>query len=249
MEKIKVVINGKECMAEKGDYLLDIAKKNRVGIPHLCHHESLRGLNSCRLCIVEVTEEGRTRVVTSCTFPAMKDGLVVETNSDRIKGMRKVLLSLLRAETPDNAFITKNIKAFGVADFSRFEMNSGNDCIMCGLCAKACEEVGCFAISTVGRGTTKKIATPYEQPSSTCIGCGACAYVCPTECIKMEDREGNRNIWGKDFKLLKCSCCGEYYITEEQRDHLRGKNVPEEALVCENCKQDKFAREMVKIFL
>ncbi len=249
MDTVKVIINGKECIAEKGQFLIDIAKANRIGIPHICHHEALRGLNSCRLCIVEVTEGKRTRVVTSCAFPAMNDGLVVETNTDRIKKMRKVLLSLLRAEAPDNAYVTKTIKAFGATDSSRYEMSTGNDCIMCGLCVKACEEVGCTAIATVNRGTTKKISTPYDMESSDCIGCGSCAYVCPTECIKMEDKDGIRTIWGKEFKLLQCNVCGGYYITEEQREHLLKRNIPEESLVCERCKKEHFSREMVKVFM
>ena len=249
METVKVTINGKECLAEKGKFLIDIAKDNRIGIPHLCHHESLRGLNACRLCIVEVTERGKTRIVTSCTFPAMSD-LTVETNTEKLKSMRKMLLALLRAETPDNMQVTKLIKAFGAADSSRFEMNKGNDCVMCGLCAKACEEVGCFAISTVNRGTTKKIATPYETASDTCIGCGSCVYVCPTECIKMEDKDGVRNIWGKDFKMLKCSCCNEYFITEEYYEHVKGKLENQtDDLICPHCKKEEFSRKMIDVFL
>ena len=249
MEIVKVIINGKECIAEKGKFLIDIAKDNRIGIPHLCHHEALRGLNACRLCIVEVTEGSKTRVVTSCTFPATKD-LIVETNTEKLKNMRKMLLALLRAETPDNLQVTKLIKAFGAADSSRFEMNHGNECVMCGLCAKACEEVGCFAIATVQRGTAKKIATPYETASSECIGCGSCAYICPTECIKMEDKAGIRNIWGKDFKMLQCECCNEYYITEEYHKHVNDKLVnKEDALICPKCKKEEFSKKMIEVFL
>ncbi len=249
METVKVVINNKECIAEKGKFLMDIAKDNRIGIPHLCHHESLRGLNSCRLCIVEVTEGERTRVVTACTFPAMKDS-VVETNTEKIKKMRKVLMSLLMAETPDNPKVQKMAKAYGVADYSRFEKHEGNDCVMCGLCVKACEGVDCSAIATVNRGVTKKIATPYETASKDCVGCGSCAYVCPTECIKLVESGGIRKIWDKEFKLLKCSCCGKYYLTEEQYEQLRKKHdVPLESLVCDCCKNDKYAKQMAKIFM
>ncbi len=249
METVKVIINNKECVAEKGKFLIDIAKDNRIGIPHLCHHESLRGLNSCRLCIVEVTEGSRTRVVTSCTFPAMTD-LIVQTNTDHIKKMRKVLMSLLVAETPDNVKIQKMAKAYGVADYSRYGMNKGNDCVMCGLCVKACEEVNCSAIATVNRGVTKKIATPYETASKDCVGCGSCSYVCPAECIKIEESGGIRKIWDKEFKLLKCGSCGKYYITEEQYNQLSNEHkVPQESLVCDCCKNDKYAKQMAKIFI
>ncbi|HWQ41013.1 MAG TPA: 2Fe-2S iron-sulfur cluster-binding protein [Desulfosporosinus sp.] len=246
MESVTVIINGKECIAQKGEFLIDVAKRNGIGIPHLCHHESLRGLATCRICIVEAIENGKKRVVTSCVFPVMRD-MVVETNTEEIKGMRRTLLSFLKAEAPENDQIELMIKTNGVGDYSRFAMNHGNDCIMCGLCVKACEELGCNAISTINRGITKEIATPYEEPSSECIGCGSCAYVCPTGCIKMEEGSGIRKIWGKEFKLLKCSECGHYIMSKEQYEHANQKlEIPAE-LICENCKKKLIAKKIVEI--
>lgn len=249
METIKVTINGKECMAQKGEFLLDVARRNGIGIPHLCHHESLRGQASCRICIVEIAEGGKKKIVTSCIFPVTKD-ITVETNTEEIKKMRRTLLSLLKAEAPDNDKITQMTKAYGVGDFSRFEMNTGNDCVMCGLCVKACEELGCGAISAVNRGTTKKISTPYEEPSKDCIGCGSCSYVCPTGCIKTEEADGIRRIWGKEFELMKCGSCGKYFMTKEQYEHAVKKlGVSEhEQPVCDSCKQKRYAEKMAGIY-
>ena len=245
METVQIKINGKICTAEKGKFLIDIAKDNRIGIPHLCHHESLRGLNSCRLCIVEVTDGAQTRVVTSCTFPVLKD-LIVETNTPKLKEMRKVLLALLTAQTPENANVKKFTKAFGVADYSRFVLDHGNDCMLCGLCVKACEEVGCTSIATVNRGITKKVSPPFEAPSNTCIGCCACAYVCPTECIEVKESKGKREIWGKEFNMLKCSVCGRYFITEEEYENFSNeRKVPIESLVCVHCKNDEYSRRFL----
>ncbi len=246
MNTVTVIINGKECMAEKGEFLIDIAKRNGITIPHLCHLESLRGLATCRICIVEAIENGKKRVVTSCIFPVMRD-MAVETNTEDIKRMRRTLLSLLKAEAPENEMIESMIEDCGAGDYSRFEMDYGNDCIMCGLCVKACEELGCNAISTINRGTIKKVAAPYEEPSVECIGCGSCAYVCPTGCIKMEEGSGIRKIWGKEFKLLKCGECGRYFITKEQYEYVNKKlDIPEE-LICENCKKRLTAKKMMEI--
>ena len=246
MGNIKVIINGKECAAEKGEFLLDIAERNGFVIPHLCHHESLRGLASCRMCVVEVYENGKKKVVTSCIYPVMRD-IVVETNTEDIKGMRRTLLSLLRAEVPENELITEMIKEYGVDDYTRFHMDKGNACIMCGLCAKACEELGCNAIATINRGTTKKIATPYEEPSMDCIGCGSCASVCPTECIKVEEGYGTRKIWGREFELLRCSVCGKPFITKEEYEYINKKLAHPDELVCKSCKQKKIAQQMKEI--
>ncbi|HML35895.1 MAG TPA: 2Fe-2S iron-sulfur cluster-binding protein [Bacillota bacterium] len=243
MKQIKVIINGKECVAEKGEFLLDIAERNGIVIPHLCHHESLRGLAACRLCIVEVTENGRKKIVTSCIFPVIRD-IAVETETDDIKNMRKTLISLLMGETPDNERIALLAREYGIGDYSRFLQDNGNECIMCGLCVKACEEMGCNAIATINRGTTKKVATPYEEPSAECIGCGSCAYVCPTGCIKMEEGYGVRKIWGKEFELLKCTVCGKYFTTKEQYDYINRKCDTAEPPVCKSCKQIEIAEKM-----
>ncbi len=245
MERVKAIINGKTCIAEKGEFLLDIAERNGIAIPHLCHHESLRGLASCRMCIVEVVENGRKKIVTSCIFPVMRD-IVAETETEEIRDMRKTLLSLLMAEVPDNEKISLMAKEYGIGDYSRFHMDKGNECMMCGLCVKACEELGCTAIATINRGTTKKIATPYEEPSVECIGCGSCAYVCPTGCIKMEEGHGTRKIWNKEFEMLKCSVCGKYFITKEQYDYINEKCEMPEPPVCKSCKQKTIASKIVE---
>lgn len=249
MSKIPLTINGKPCEAEPGQYLLDVATDHRIGIPHLCHHSSLRGINSCRLCIVEVTEGEKSRIVTSCTFPVTRE-MEVKTNTEKLKKMRRVLLSLLKAEAPDAEYVDKMIKAFGAEDGSRYEINEGNACVLCGLCVKACEEVGCSAIHTVNRGITKKVATPYEVASDSCIGCGSCAYVCPTDCIPVKEEQGIRTIWEKEFPLLCCSSCGAYFSTVEQYQHVHGEKPPEgEALLCESCKKEQYAKKLIQVYL
>lgn len=248
MSKIPVTINGKPCEAEPGQYLLDVAMDHRIGIPHLCHHQTLKGLNSCRLCVVEVEENGRNKIVTSCTYPVTRE-ITVKTNTEKLKKMRRVLLSLLKAQAPMAEHVDKMIKAFGTEDGSRYEINDKNACVLCGLCVKACEEVGCSAISMVNRGITKKVATPYEVASDSCIGCGSCAYVCPTDCISVKEEKGVRTIWNKDFQLLQCSSCGAYFSTAEQYQHVHGTKPQEgEALLCERCKKEEYARRMISVY-
>jgi NADH dehydrogenase/NADH:ubiquinone oxidoreductase 75 kD subunit (chain G) len=246
MENIKVTINRKECFAEKGEFLLDIAERNGIVIPHMCHHESLRGLAACRLCIVEITENGRKKIVTSCIYPVLRE-LSAETETEELRNMRKTLISLLTAEVPDNDRISQLAEEYGMGDDSRFIKDQGNECMMCGLCVKACEELGSNAISTVNRGITKKIATPYEEPSADCIGCGSCAAVCPTGCIKLEEGFGVRKIWNKEFNLMKCSICGKYFMTREQYDYINTKFDRKDEPVCKSCKQKEIAKKMIEI--
>ncbi|MGE5630295.1 MAG: 2Fe-2S iron-sulfur cluster-binding protein [Caulobacteraceae bacterium] len=249
---MKVVIDGNTYDAVFGEYILNVAKRNGIEIPALCHNEALPGLGSCRLCIVEVIENSRSKVVASCLYPITRS-LEVATGSEKIIAMRRTILKLLLGRASGNRYLRQLAQRYGVALKDAIKSgHADNECILCGLCVKACEEVGISAISTVGRGIEKKVSTPYDEPSSECIGCGACAGVCPTEAIKAEDKDGIREIWGKSFELIKCKGCGGYFATTEYLEYLREKlgsdNKEEYCCSCRKVLQaDKF-RDIFGIF-
>ena len=64
------------------------------------------------------------------------------------------------------------------------------------------------ALSTLGRGDQKKIGLPFNQPAESCVGCGSCYSVCPTECILMRETRSSRTIWGQTFDFVLCKQCG-----------------------------------------
>lgn len=234
---MKITIDGIACEAQKGEMLLQIARRNNIFIPTLCHSDALPGLGSCRLCVVEVTDRGRSSVVASCIYP-VKSEIEVLTHSDKIKSIRKNLLMLLYARAPEDETINRLRKEYGVPDDIRFSGDKDEHCILCGLCTKACDEMGSSAISTINRGVTKKVSTPYDEPSAECIGCGSCAYVCPTDAIKMEEDEGIRTIWNKSFHLVKCKKCGKPFTTEEQLEYNRKKLGADcGEVLCQSCKK------------
>ena len=87
----------------------------------------------------------------------------------------------------------------------RFPKNGEEDCVLCGLCARTCDElVGVNALTFSGRGDQKRMGVPYGESSEVCILCGACVYVCPTGCIDISDSDGTRRIrrWGRELPLL-----------------------------------------------
>jgi NADH dehydrogenase/NADH:ubiquinone oxidoreductase subunit G len=249
---MKIIIDGKTCEAEKGEFILQIAKRNNIYIPTLCHSDALAGLGSCRLCMVEVVDRGRAKVVTSCLFPVTKEVEVV-TNSDRIKRIRNNIVTLLQVRCPENEEVAKMAKAFGVDKkrVERFKLDNTENCVLCGLCTKACKELGTGAIATVNRGIYKEVATSYHEPSPECIGCGSCANVCPTNSIKIVDKDGQREIWGKKFKLVKCEACGETFATEE---HIKfayekiGKELDMDKVLCEKCRRKAGANEVKEMY-
>ncbi|HHV37888.1 MAG TPA: 4Fe-4S dicluster domain-containing protein [Tepidimicrobium sp.] len=233
---MNVKIDGKYYSGNKGETLLELARRNEIEIPSLCYKEGFEGLGRCRLCLVEVIEGNSTKTVSSCVYP-IRDGIEVLTNTKNIVNMRKDIIFLLLLRTPNNGYIRKLAEEYGVKAPSRYlDMEREEDCILCGLCVKACEKLGTNAISLVNRGITKKVSTPYDDASKDCIGCGACAEVCPTNAISLVEQDGKRIIWNKTFDLISCTRCGKCYSTEEVLHHIDEQlGVKTQEYLCESC--------------
>ncbi|MCK4354091.1 MAG: (2Fe-2S)-binding protein [Dehalococcoidia bacterium] len=236
-------IDGKKLEAEEGQTILEVARENGIDIPTLCYHENLAPYGACRLCIVEIFKNGRSRLVASCLYP-VEEGLEVKANSPRVMNNRKMIMELLLARCSQNRIIKELASSMGAEQPPfKSEYLEDNDCILCGLCVRACEQiVERSAISLVNRGVNREVAPPFFEPASTCIGCGSCAYVCPTGAIKMEDKKDNRILyarhWKKEFKLKKCKTCGKYWAPEEQVEYMRERaNLPLDFFdVCPDCR-------------
>ena len=191
MDEVTLEIDGKEVKAKEGTTILEAARSVGIDIPTLCYHKALTPYGGCRLCIVEIFRGRRSRIVTSCVYP-VEEGLVVKTQSDAVVKDRKVLIELMLARAPKAKVIQDLANQYGVKK-TRFKTEDPeNLCILCGLCARVCEErIGVSAINFVGRGVERKVQTPFQGTLDVdfdvCIACGACAHICPTGAIKLED--------------------------------------------------------------
>lgn len=134
---IEITINGKACTCEKGEFLLEVARRNGFYIPTLCHHPGVAEQGCCRVCLVEVVENKRSKIVVSCVYPVERP-CEVYTDSARVREDRGAVLMLLAARAPESTEIKLLCKQYGAMDGSRFAPIEGEKCIMCGLCARAC---------------------------------------------------------------------------------------------------------------
>lgn len=208
--EVKIVIDGKEILAESSETILTVAKRNGIDIPTLCFLKGVNEPASCRVCVVEV--EGMPKLVTSCSTK-VRDGMVIKTNSGRVLKARKMAMELLLSNHNKNCLsCPKNLKCdfqkltekFGcdvnryagdtshniVDDSNHAIIRDDSKCILCGKCVAVCSKrQGCSAITKINRGFNTKIGTSFDKPmqESTCVGCGQCVLVCPTGALTQKN--------------------------------------------------------------
>jgi predicted molibdopterin-dependent oxidoreductase YjgC len=213
----RFTIDGKEVTGYKGETILEVARREGINIPTLCHHEALEPYAVCRLCLVEVTADKRTRLVTSCTYEVAPD-IEVKTDTDKVIRNRRAVLELLLARAPDAPLIKKLAREYGI-EKSRYPLILNDNCILCGLCVLACREIiGAHAIGFIDRGTERHVGPPIERHSERCIGCGTCVYICPTSAISLADVSKPMpgiHTHPYDYEAPDCEICGELGLESE----------------------------------
>jgi len=171
MKTLQFEMDGKKVTAEEGATLLDVARKNGIRIPTLCYDEKLEPYGACRMCMVEVTKGKRTKLVASCVYPA-EDGIVVQTNTEKVRKIRTLVLELLWPSVNEK-FVASE---YGVKK-SRFRTEH-SDCCLCGLCARYCAEVTKRnAVFFKGRGIEREMAILPDMVAE-CTYCGKCFGLC-----------------------------------------------------------------------
>jgi len=187
---ISLTINNQKVEVEEGLTVLKVAESVGIKIPALCSHKALLPYGACRLCLVEISQNGGpSSIQASCTYPAL-NGLIVRTDTERVIKTRKIMIELLLARCPDTEQIKSLAKELSV-EKTRIKPKN-KDCTLCGLCVRMCQErMGPAAISFTGRGPKREVVSPFGKPSDVCQTCGACEFICPTGKMKLSETSKN----------------------------------------------------------
>lgn len=205
----KIIINGIKVNVKEGSTILDVCKELNIYIPTLCYHpdQSIKG--SCRLCIVEIN--GTKDLKTACSTKITK-GMIIHTESKKVKETRKILLELLLSNHDfncqkcnkkyncelkticekigvDETRYTKYNKRYVIDNSNTSIVRDLNKCIKCGRCVEVCKErQGISILGEINRSDNLIIA-PYNNTlsNSYCTYCGQCANVCPVGAITVKN--------------------------------------------------------------
>jgi len=233
-EEIRFTLDGDEVTAGPDETIWQAAKRAGVEIPHLCWLDApgYRADGNCRACMVEV--EGERTLAASCVRKP-KDGMSVNTASERAAKARKMVFELLAADQPpqvrhpdpDSKF-WKWARELGV-EGSRLPAREGftpdpshaaiavnlDACIQCNLCVRACREVQVNdVIGMALRGHEAKPVFDFDDPmgKSTCVACGECVQACPTGALYekslMDEQAQTRAVWPDETVDSVCPYCG-----------------------------------------
>ena len=196
---VELTVDGREVRIPEGGTILDACRQLAIATPTLCYADTLTPVNVCRVCVVEL--EGSRTLVPSCSRK-VEPGMVVHTDSERVRTSRRLVLELLGSSVdlstaPDaQRFIAEydaRPERFGAAAATVAQpvkidndlyMRDYSKCILCYKCVEACGEdhQNTFAIAVAGRGFGAHISTELDVPlpDSACVYCGNCIAVCPT---------------------------------------------------------------------
>ena len=245
---VHLTVNGRPVTVPQGTVLLEAIRLAGFDLQTLCYHEGLAPYGACRLCMAAVTAP-RPALVASCAYP-VEEGLRVETGAPEAAAARRLAFEFLLSRVPGSDLLREMAAREGVTATRFTSPPPAGEielCVLCGLCVRVCREaIGAAALCFIGRGSERRVGTPFDMHAEACIGCGACAEICPTGAIRIEDRGSQRilHTWNTVVELRACPGCGRFYAPQPMA--LLEEMYPEVAALwalCPECRREQTSRQ------
>ena len=226
-------IDDKEIEFTPGEDILTAALRHKVFVPHYCYHEALSRVATCRMCMVEVTDQGNgkpiPKLVTSCSTPAAPN-MKITVQSSKVIEARKGVMEFLLVNHPLDCVICDQAGECTLQDFS-FQYGTGhsivehekrvygqreigsflhlerNRCIHCTRCVRFTQEItGTSEMGTFGRGHQLTVDTFVDHPLSDPFQ-GNLADICPVGAITLSDFRFRKRVWHLEAIPTVCEGC------------------------------------------
>ncbi|MCF8044250.1 MAG: (2Fe-2S)-binding protein [Desulfarculaceae bacterium] len=217
---MNITIDDNQLTFEPGETILEVAQRNGIYIPTLCHLKGTTPTGACRICVVEV--KGAGKLVESCAAPA-SSGMEIFTESAKVVKARKEIIRLMLASGNHNCAA----RNFEIEDWTDFQMKvmaeEGAEqlCPVWGDC-KLQDLAYRYQVDTkdmppaAGKYPMEKVNPFIVRDFSRCILCGRCVKACKEVQVNNAIDFGYRGsetkiVAGTDVPLKDSNCvfCGE----------------------------------------
>jgi NADH-quinone oxidoreductase subunit G len=226
---VTLTVDGKKLTVPAGTLLIEACKSTGIEVPSFCYYPGLSLQGACRMCLVEV--EKMPKLQTACTTP-VAEGMVVTTESDKIKQARKSMLELVLANHPldcpvcdagGECELQDMTFKYGAAESKFMDMKNHRDeqqwspvvyfdrprCILCYRCIRVCGEgMDVWALGIQNRGSGSIIA-PNKEDHLECEECGMCIDICPVGALTSGAYRYKTRPWEMKHVGTVCTHCGD----------------------------------------
>jgi len=229
MADSNLTVDGKKLTVPAGTLLIEACKATGIEVPSFCYYPNLSLQGACRMCLVEI--ERMPKLQTACTTP-VAEGMVVLTESDKIKQARKSMLELLLANHPldcpvcdagGECELQDMTFKYGAAESKFIDLKNHREeqqwspvvffdrprCILCYRCIRACGEgMDVWALGIHNRGSAGIIA-PNKEDHLECEECGMCIDICPVGALTSGAYRYKTRPWEMNHVGTICTHCGD----------------------------------------
>jgi NADH-quinone oxidoreductase subunit G len=251
MADVNITVDGKKVTAPAGTLLIEACKSVGIEVPSFCYYPGLSLQGACRMCLVEI--EKMPKMQTACTTP-ITEGMVVSTDTDKVKQARKSMLELLLGNHPldcpvcdagGECELQDMTFKYGAAESKYMEAKNHREeqqwspvvffdrprCILCYRCVRACGEgMDVWALGVQNRGSGSVIA-PNKEDHLECEECGMCIDICPVGALTSGAYRYKTRPWEMNHTGTVCTHCGDGCLTtlgvrrsESGMEIVRGDN-------------------------